>query len=214
MVARSGAGPRVTDDSLTRFLQTVPGTLTQAQAERLIAQLQPASGESLDEVLSRLASAVRALQAPPREERRPEQRPDPQAQAQGERADRPAGEQREQAPTEAEIVDALVRAIQGFQGWDDIPNNRTLTVLAGQAAWPTVPLNTEIGAVAYTKAVQRDGSVIRAAAFVRLVVTRRTGRSVTYRIAGASRLVGENRVTAPGPARGTVSTAQIVGGNP
>ncbi len=61
MIGRSGSALAVTDDSIKRFLGTVPEDLTAGESTTLIGQLQAIEGESLDEVMRRLGASVKAM---------------------------------------------------------------------------------------------------------------------------------------------------------
>jgi len=61
MVRPEGKGPKVDDESVTKFLDSVPSDLEGSEADRLIKGLQSFEGETLDEILQHLQSAVKGM---------------------------------------------------------------------------------------------------------------------------------------------------------
>lgn len=180
MVGSSGNGPRVNDEAILRFLQTVPGDLSVEEAKKLIAQLKPVAGEDLDTIMQRLGQAIQTLRSP--------QTPKPAAGDAGSdaketedggssEATEPAGqahEVKDGAPISAsEFTRQMMENIQKFKGWDSISNGGTTLIATGDTDFASTPINGTLHAYAYSK----YSPTLLAITFVGIKLTSRAGKT-------------------------------------
>lgn len=171
MVSNSGNGPSVNDEAILRFLQTVPGDLTLAEARQLIQQLSPVSGESLDDIMQRLGQAIQTLRSP-------------QPTGNAGSGDSDAGSSEAEGPTgQAQAVQTgdtitasefnrqMMEVIQQFTGWDNMSNGRTVLLATGDRDFGSVTIPGVVHAYAYTKV----NATVFAVTFVQIRLTRRSG---------------------------------------
>ena len=203
----SGGGPRVTDEAVARFLQTVPADLTEDEVGQLVEQLRSAQGQSLEEILGALGGAIQSLRSGERRE------------ATGEEAEIPTPVQEPpqrpstgQTITGDEYVRRMVRAITDYGGWDQLDEDQMRFVSTGKANFGNVKRGEEVSLYVYVKAPDRGGFV-RAASFLRLKFVSRTGTKrgdeFVGEVTASSPLVAEDGRSAPGVPVGRRLTVEI-----
>lgn len=203
MTAASGEGPRVDDTAVERFLQTVPADLRTDEAQQLIEHLQPASGQSLDEILSGLERAIQTIRSP-EEGRQAETEDDvteggeveseptpPQPEAEGERA------------TEDVFIEHMVNVIHSFSGWGNVSEDTQIIHITDERGFNHIPIPSSVDAFLFIKAGLPSGGHIRAVANIRLRVhSRRRRRGTTtasVSFLSCGEVVREDRLHTPCP---------------
>ncbi|GAA4400493.1 hypothetical protein GCM10023187_13750 [Nibrella viscosa] len=176
MIGTSGNGPKVTDEVILRYLQTVPGDLSVEEAKKLIAQLKPVAGEDLDTIMQRLNQAIQTL-------RNPKPQPTPGSDGktgdegkEGETSDveEPAGQQagtKDGDITLSEFTRQMIEYIQKYKGWDSIKVGGTTLVATGDKDFASTPIRGIVHAYAYTKA----STSVLAITFLSIRIDSRTG---------------------------------------
>lgn len=208
LVGKNGDGPRVTDEVVARFLQTVPADLTEDEVGRLAEQLRSPRGQSLEEILGALGGAIRSLRSGERRE------------ASGEKAEIPTPvpeppkrPSTEKAITEDEYVRRMVQAIAEYGGWDQLEVDQIRFVPTGDVHFGNAKPGGVVSVYVYLKA-PAPGGFVRAASFLRLKLVRRTGTKggdeFVGEVTASSPIVAENGRSVPGAPVGRRLTVEIV----
>lgn len=191
---------QVTDEVVRRFLETVPGDLSAEQAQRLIARLGPIQGQTLDQVLETLRSAVQELQAEAGTATEP-------GEAEGDQpTPAPAEEESDEGIEPDEFTRQMVEIIQNFQGWGDIPvgSERYISSQEGRDFAHT-PIGQDLQATMLVHMQLANGQELRAAATVTLRMVRRSGTApgstFTASVVSASPIVASSGRSIPFPLR-------------
>jgi len=218
MTAPGGAGPVVDDAVVQRFLEVVPIDLDDARAQALIAGLGPVTGQTAEQILARLQTAIRTQaagsgaspQVPPRAgdagsldaiDQPPAARASPTPGA----APSGSGMAADSQPDEAErahTVALLRAAIDGFDGWAVLNANQR--ILRGNLTGSAV--GSEVGLYLYERVAMTDGGSLRVSAFLQVRVTQaasRTGQRWSGVVVGSTVIVAEDGQVVDGLPAGT-----------
>ena len=171
MTSASGEGPRVDDEAVARFLQTVPADLRADEAQQLIERLRPASGQSLDEILGGLERAIRAIRAP-EEGREGETEDDvtegepatPQPEGEGERV------------TADEFVERMIGVIHNFGAWGRVTADTQIISISDERGFNRIPIPSNANAFVFMKSSTARGGFVRSVAVVEMRVHSRSSR--------------------------------------
>jgi hypothetical protein len=229
MTAGSGRGPRVTDEAVQRFLQTVPANLTEREARQLIQQIRPAENESLDEILGRLQRAIERIRADATRETPPGaggQPRDSGGAGNGEERRGAEDDRREslsvgqpqgpegQSVSREQFIDRMLEVITNYRGWDELAPSTMVYVPVGDESFTRAPVRGIVNAYVYIKSRMPNGQTLRATALLRLRVLSRTasrrGGRVIAEVVSATDVVAENRRTLPLFRVGQRINAQII----
>jgi hypothetical protein len=212
-MARGRGGPRVNDDALDQFLATAPGDLTATEVNQLIERLGPVQGQSLDEILDRLRSAVQQIRS-----RRSDGGANQPAQAEGATdggTAPPVGAPPTTTPatdpgiSQDEYVRRMQQRISSFTGWDAIPSGGVLITASGDSDFGTARVNVDrISGLFFAK----NPAGARLAANVVVMVTRRGGGTVDIRITEGFVIVSETGASVSVSGGRTVRNSRLIGG--
>lgn len=176
----SDKGLPLTDEFVRRFLETVPPGLTEDQASKLIEMLQPYQGESLEEAMERLRSAVAAVTAGEKKKE----------QATAESAPTEEKGPEKEGVTKDEYVKAVVKAINDYPGWSGISAGWLRMDSVKEIGFETFKVGDTAEIVIYMNAKVQSGT-LRIGAFARVEVIKKTKTTVDVRFVSDAVLVSE-----------------------